>query len=77
MVKVIKKVEITEEIERISLIAPDKRDSKQLETVVNEYLTECEKGGYVDDDIKHFIFEEALQYFYGKNVFEYLRQFSQ
>ncbi len=47
-------------------------DLTDLECATEEYMNALESGeGYVDEDLEHFIFEEAMKAFYGENVFEH------
>ena len=50
----------------------DPIDVSELCKLCEEYLTQCEREGYVDDDLRRYIFEEALEMFYGGDVWKYV-----
>jgi hypothetical protein len=45
-----------------------------LRTICEEYINETIANGWVDEDLSHYIFEEALQSMMGRDVFEKLRE---
>ena len=50
-------------------------NSTPLREVCQEYITDLAKGGYIDSEaIEHCIFEEALQYIFGKEVFTFVNE---
>lgn len=50
-------------------------DLSALKKICNEFLDFCESEDYCDDnDFQVYIFEEALQTFFGQDIFKYIRQ---
>lgn len=48
-------------------------DFTRLKAILEEYLDECERGDE-DTDTDHFIMEEVVSAFYGKDVWKYVNQ---
>lgn len=44
-----------------------------LKSLVEDYVKERQANGYVHDDFEHYIFEEVLELFYGKDIFKKLK----
>jgi len=51
----------------------DKPNFSRLLAVLDQHLDEV-AAGQEDDDTEHFIYEEVLKAFYGKNVFEWMNK---
>ena len=52
-------------------------DLSQLRETVIEYMDaveSVESGGYIDEDFVHYVFEEAVGAFYGKDVWKYVNE---
>lgn len=47
-------------------------DTTELRKACSDYLTEIETDGYADTDTRHYIFEAALEMFYGGDVWKYV-----
>ena len=55
-----------------NIIPTEKVVFTNLIKVVDAYIDEVENQGYADDDFEHYIYEEALKAFYGKDVFKWI-----
>jgi hypothetical protein len=52
-------------------------DLSQLKKICQQYIDAVASGNYCDDtnsDYKHYIFEEAITAFFGKDVFNYINK---
>jgi len=47
-------------------------DFSELQSYCEQYLDEIENGEYEDSDAEHYIFEAAMELFYGENVWDYV-----
>ncbi len=45
-----------------------------LKKLCQLYIDELDDVGYADDDTKHYIFEEAMMAFFGKDVWKYINE---
>lgn len=46
------------------------RELHPLLVVCMQYIDDLWNKGYVDEDLNHYIFEAAMEYIYGKEIFE-------
>jgi hypothetical protein len=66
------------EIERRKNEAPTKPELTgriELENLLKlckAYIENLDLNGYVDEDFEHYIFEAAMQTFYGGDIFKYI-----
>jgi hypothetical protein len=49
-------------------------DITRLQKVVMEYMRQVVSDDYVDEDLSHYIFEEAMMAFYGRDVWKYINK---
>lgn len=49
-------------------------DFSRLREYCQEYIDHLDKNGYEDDDIQHYIYEEALQAIFGRDVFGWINK---
>lgn len=49
-------------------------DLTALREVCQVYMDEVSKGGYVDEDLQHYIYEAALTAIFGEGVFSYVNK---
>lgn len=47
-------------------------DISRLKNMCQEYIDLVDKGEYIDDDFKHYIFECALETFFGKDIWKFV-----
>jgi hypothetical protein len=47
-------------------------DISELKNMCQEYIDLVDKGEYIDDDFQHYIFECALETFFGKDVWKFI-----
>jgi len=48
-------------------------DFKKLKESCLEYIQEIANSGYIkDDDLDHYIFEDALEAIYGKDIWDFI-----
>lgn len=60
--------------DRLEPLPEDKRNIEPLFMTVNDFLDNISEGGYEDKNFKHYIYERALEYFYGKDVWAWLQK---
>lgn len=56
------------------LLPEDKRNPQRLIETVQHYINHIEERGYEPKDGEHYIYEEALKYLYGNNVFDWINK---
>lgn len=44
----------------------------ELKKLCEEYINVVDEDGYEDDDLTSFIFEKAIEAFYGKDIWEWV-----
>jgi hypothetical protein len=49
-------------------------DITRLQKVVMEYMRQVVSDDSVDEDLSHYIFEEAMMAFYGRDVWKYINK---
>lgn len=49
-------------------------DFRLLVETAEGYIHTLERGGYVDSDDEHYIFEAAMEAVYGKDVWKYINK---
>jgi hypothetical protein len=49
-------------------------DIARLQKVVMEYMRQVVSDDSVDEDLSHYIFEEAMMAFYGRDVWKYINK---
>jgi len=79
MLKHISTEELREEIKRRnnSVIEPPKQikciNIEPLKEICQSYIDALNQDGYIDEKYKQYIFEAAIEYFYGYKVWEWVR----
>lgn len=58
------------------MIEDNKLDLSQLKKQVKDYVerTDCD---HIDCDCTHYMFEEAITTFYGKDIWDYINNFEE
>jgi hypothetical protein len=47
-------------------------DFTDLKNICQEYITTLSKAGYADEDLKHYIFEAAIEACFGEDVWKWI-----
>ena len=50
-------------------------DFTELKKTCQEYIDSYADNGFVDDDLEHYIFEEALGAIFGNHVWQWIREY--
>lgn len=61
--------------DQVTPLMLDNPDLSNLKYMLSEYMKNAGNGGNREDD-DHYIFEEVMMAFYGRNVFDYLNKLS-
>lgn len=50
-------------------------DFTELKKICQEYIDSYADNGFVDDDLEHYIFEEALKAIFGEHVWQWIKEY--